>query len=172
MQALWAALAGFEFAGWSVHPLATSFQHFVAKYRSEQPRDGVQYFPVQACFLRHLFSRFFHCACGTAGHVFKRELFRCHQGIATAQLGRLLVRLVQTLAGHLGAGCCQAAHTLLAAIGAAGTSRRLRTMFAQELAGVYSKPVLWSRSYCVLSCGGAPLEIIKQYIQLQDRPDD
>ena len=53
-----------------------------------------------------------------------------------------------------------------------GTSRRLRTMFAQELAGVYSKPVLWSRSYCVLSCGGAPLEIIKQYIQQQDRPDD
>jgi hypothetical protein len=27
-------------------------------------------------------------------------------------------------------------------------------MFAQELAGVYSKPVLWSLSYCVLSCGG------------------
>ena len=53
-----------------------------------------------------------------------------------------------------------------------GTSRRLRTIFAQELAGVYSKPVLWSRSYCVLSCGGAPLEIIKQYIQQQDRPDD
>ena len=53
-----------------------------------------------------------------------------------------------------------------------GTSRRLRTMFAQELAGVYSKPTLWSRSYCVLSCGGAPLEIIKQYIQQQDRPDD
>lgn len=53
-----------------------------------------------------------------------------------------------------------------------GTSRRLRTMFAQELALVYSKPVLWSRSYCVLSCGGAPLEIIKQYIQQQDRPHD
>ena len=55
---------------------------------------------------------------------------------------------------------------------ATGTSRRLRTIFAQELAGVYSKPVLCSRSYCVLSCGGAPLEIIKQYIQQQDRPDD
>ena len=40
-------------------------------------------------------------------------------------------------------------------------------MFTQELAGVYSKPVLWSRSYCVLSCGGAPLEIIQQYIQQQ-----
>lgn len=51
-----------------------------------------------------------------------------------------------------------------------GTGRRLRTMFARELAGVYCKPVLWSRSYCVLSCGGAPLEIIKQHIQQQDRP--
>lgn len=53
-----------------------------------------------------------------------------------------------------------------------GTSRRLRSEFAQHLAGYYNKPVLWSRSYCVLSCGGAPLEIIKQYIEQQDRPDD
>jgi len=53
-----------------------------------------------------------------------------------------------------------------------GTSRRLRSKFAHELAGVYAKPVLWSRSYCVLSCGGAPLAIIRQYIQQQDRPDN
>jgi REP element-mobilizing transposase RayT len=25
----------------------------------------------------------------------------------------------------------------------------------------------WSPSYCVVSCGGAPLEIVKQYIQSQ-----
>ncbi len=31
MPALGAALAGIEFAGRSVHPFATSFQHFVAK---------------------------------------------------------------------------------------------------------------------------------------------
>lgn len=53
-----------------------------------------------------------------------------------------------------------------------GTSRRLRTMFAEELAGVYSKPVLWSRSYCVLSCSGAPLAVIQQYIEQQDRPEN
>ena len=52
-----------------------------------------------------------------------------------------------------------------------GTSRRLRSEFAEHLSGYYSKPVLWSRSYCVLSCGGAPLEVIKQYIEQQDRPD-
>ena len=35
------------------------------------------------------------------------------------------------------------------------TSRRLRNEFL-DLRGAYSKPVLWSRSYFVGSCGGAP----------------
>jgi putative transposase len=51
-----------------------------------------------------------------------------------------------------------------------GTSRRLRSEFKTHLGRFYREPVLWSRSYCVLSCGGAPLEVIKQYIQQQDRP--
>ncbi|WP_274449658.1 IS200/IS605-like element ISAs26 family transposase, partial [Aeromonas caviae] len=46
------------------------------------------------------------------------------------------------------------------------TSRRLRNEFL-DLRGAYSKPVLWSRSYFAGSCGGAPLEVIKQYIQNQ-----
>lgn len=49
-----------------------------------------------------------------------------------------------------------------------GTSRRLRNEFPR----IKSAGPLWSRSYCVLSCGGAPLEIIKQYVQSQDRPKD
>ena len=53
-----------------------------------------------------------------------------------------------------------------------GTSRRLRNEFKEHLASVYEKPVLWSRSYCILTCGGAPLEIIKQYIQQQARPEN
>lgn len=53
-----------------------------------------------------------------------------------------------------------------------GTSRRLRNEFKEHLASIYKKPVLWNRSYCILSCGGAPLEIIKQYIQQQARPDN
>jgi REP element-mobilizing transposase RayT len=32
--------------------------------------------------------------------------------------------------------------------------------------------VLWSRSYRVLSCGGAPLDVIRQYIHQQERPKD
>ena len=51
-----------------------------------------------------------------------------------------------------------------------GTSRRLRNDFTQHLARFYTKPVLWSRSYCILSSGGAPLEVLKRYIQDQDRP--
>lgn len=46
------------------------------------------------------------------------------------------------------------------------TSRRMRANFI-DLRAVYNKPVLWSRSYFAGSCGGAPLEIIKQYIQNQ-----
>jgi putative transposase len=51
------------------------------------------------------------------------------------------------------------------------TSRLLRKEFAKELNAVYRKPVLWSRSYFVASCGGAPLSVIKQYIEQQHRPE-
>lgn len=51
------------------------------------------------------------------------------------------------------------------------TSRMIRKEFAEELNRVYRKPVLWSRSYCILSCGGAPLSVIKQYIEQQEAPE-
>lgn len=51
------------------------------------------------------------------------------------------------------------------------TSRLLRKEFSEALASVYRKPVLWSRSYFVASCGGAPLSVIQQYIQQQERPE-
>jgi len=31
---------------------------------------------------------------------------------------------------------------------------------------------LWSPSYCAVSCGGAPLEVIKKYIKNQQKPTD
>ncbi|AHE47246.1 TPA: IS200/IS605 family transposase [Klebsiella pneumoniae] len=46
------------------------------------------------------------------------------------------------------------------------TSRRLRNEYI-DLRAAYSKPVLWSRSYFAGSCGGAPLEVVKKYIQNQ-----
>lgn len=51
------------------------------------------------------------------------------------------------------------------------TSRLLRKEFAAHVNRVYRKPVLWSRSYCILSCGGASLSVIKQYIEQQAAPE-
>lgn len=51
------------------------------------------------------------------------------------------------------------------------SSRMLRKEFKAHLDAVYKKPVLWSRSYFVASCGGAPLSVIKQYIEQQARPE-
>ena len=47
------------------------------------------------------------------------------------------------------------------------TARLIRKEFAGALAKVYDKPVFWSRSYCIITCGGAPLSILKQYIEQQ-----
>ncbi|MEO1351039.1 MAG: IS200/IS605 family transposase [Cyanobacteria bacterium J06635_15] len=52
------------------------------------------------------------------------------------------------------------------------SSRLIRKDFAEHLNRVYrGKPVFWSRSYCLLACGGVPLSIIKQYIEQQAEID-
>ena len=47
------------------------------------------------------------------------------------------------------------------------TSRKLRKMHKEHLDHFFKKPVLWSRSYCVLSAEASPIEVIKQYIENQ-----
>ncbi|WP_019500973.1 IS200/IS605 family transposase [Pseudanabaena sp. PCC 6802] len=48
------------------------------------------------------------------------------------------------------------------------SSRVLRQEFKEEIDKVYwGKAKLWHDSKCIVSCGGAPLEIVKQYIQEQ-----
>ena len=49
------------------------------------------------------------------------------------------------------------------------SSRMIRKEFGVQLSRVYTQPVLWSRSYCIVSCGGAPLTVIKQYIEQQGK---
>lgn len=49
------------------------------------------------------------------------------------------------------------------------SSRLLRKQFP-ELEKRYWKNVLWSRSYFAASCGGAPMEIIRQYVEQQKTP--
>ena len=50
------------------------------------------------------------------------------------------------------------------------TSRLMRKEYAQHLSKFYWKPVLWTRAYCLISAGGAPLDILKEYIQKQEKP--
>ncbi len=49
------------------------------------------------------------------------------------------------------------------------SSRLLRKEFP-ALRTQYTDAAFWSRSYCYVSCGGAPLAIIKAYIETQDAP--
>ena len=51
-----------------------------------------------------------------------------------------------------------------------GVSSRLIKKQHPELVQYYWKGGLWSPSYFAGSCGGAPLSIIKQYIEQQNRP--
>lgn len=52
-----------------------------------------------------------------------------------------------------------------------GVSSRLLRKEFPELEQHFYKGVLWSPSYFAASCGGAPISIIKTYIQSQQTPD-
>lgn len=52
------------------------------------------------------------------------------------------------------------------------SSRKLRQKFKVFQKEYWGEDVaLWSRSYFVASVGGAPIEILKQYIEQQNTPD-
>jgi putative transposase len=51
------------------------------------------------------------------------------------------------------------------------SSREIRKEFAEYLRPYYWKPVFWKRGYCVLSAGGASLEVLKRYIEEQGYED-
>jgi putative transposase len=50
-----------------------------------------------------------------------------------------------------------------------GTSSRLLRQARPDLARRYWKDVLWSPSYFAASAGGAPLSVLKQYVENQRR---
>ncbi len=52
-----------------------------------------------------------------------------------------------------------------------GVSSRLLRKERPDIVQRYYKDVLWSPSYFAASCGGAPIEIIRQYIEQQQTPD-
>src|SRR5262249_31619604 len=51
------------------------------------------------------------------------------------------------------------------------SSRLIRRDFKAIISKVYWKPVFWHRSYCIVTAGGAPLEVIRRYIEEQDSPE-
>jgi putative transposase len=51
------------------------------------------------------------------------------------------------------------------------TSRLVRKEFAEHVKRFYWKPMFWSRTYCLLTVGGAPLSVLKQYIEQQSEPE-
>ena len=51
------------------------------------------------------------------------------------------------------------------------SSRRLRQQYPADIRKHLWGTHFWSPSYFAASCGGAPLTIIKQYIEQQNRPD-
>lgn len=51
-----------------------------------------------------------------------------------------------------------------------GASSRVLRRERPDMAKRYYKDVLWSPSYFASSCGGAPIEIIRQYIEQQQTP--
>jgi putative transposase len=51
------------------------------------------------------------------------------------------------------------------------TSRLMKKDFKEHLRNYYwGTNALWNRSYCLLSVGGSPLDVLRRYIENQDRP--
>lgn len=51
------------------------------------------------------------------------------------------------------------------------SARRLRQRGWLEVQRMLWEDHFWSPSYCVVSCGGAPLEIVKAYVETQCDPE-
>lgn len=51
------------------------------------------------------------------------------------------------------------------------TSRLVRKEFAKHLQKFSLGTHLWTRAYCLLSIGGAPLETIRKYVERQGKKD-
>lgn len=52
-----------------------------------------------------------------------------------------------------------------------GVSSRILRKRHKDIENRYWKGVLWSPSYFAASCGGAPISVIRQYIEQQQTPD-
>jgi len=51
------------------------------------------------------------------------------------------------------------------------SSRRIREEFAEDVDKVYCKKVLWNEAYFIASCGGVTVNILRKYIEDQEKPE-
>ncbi len=51
------------------------------------------------------------------------------------------------------------------------TSRYLRKEFPERVNQFYYKDVLWNGSYFIASCGGVTIDVLRQYVDSQDKPE-
>jgi len=49
------------------------------------------------------------------------------------------------------------------------SSRLIKKEFKSHIENFYPKSAFWSRSYLIISTGGASIDIVKEYIQNQDQ---
>ena len=51
------------------------------------------------------------------------------------------------------------------------SSRYMKKEYKAHLKKIYwDTDAMWSRAYCLITAGGAPLDVLKKYIENQDRP--
>lgn len=51
------------------------------------------------------------------------------------------------------------------------SSREIRREFSVHVNQFYWKSAFWTTAYCALSAGGAPLDVLRTYIQNQNEPE-
>lgn len=51
------------------------------------------------------------------------------------------------------------------------SSRMVRKEFKNYLERFYWKPYFWKRGYCIITTGGATIDIIRKYIEEQEAPN-
>lgn len=51
------------------------------------------------------------------------------------------------------------------------SSREIRREFTDHVNQFYWKSAFWTSAYCAMSAGGAPLDVLKKYIQTQNEVD-
>lgn len=51
------------------------------------------------------------------------------------------------------------------------TSRYIRKEFSEHLKPYFWKPYFWAKSYCLISSGGASIEVLKRYLNGQATPE-